>query len=126
MEEDSEIEGEPVIIVVVVIDVDVVKAVIYLSYCILEENLLPEGTFAVHLSPETREAFELVPNWDLSVLEPQKVIQLDKIKEDLKTKGEHSDFFPLSSHITVTAAFPRKLKLLQQDQSGQLGYLELS
>ncbi len=63
--------------------------------------MLPEGTFAVHLSPDTREAFELVPNWDLSVLEPQKVIQLDKIKEDLKTKGESSDFFPLSSHITV-------------------------
>ena len=69
--------------------------------------MLPEGTFAVHLSPETREGFELVPNWDLSVLEPQKIIQLDKIKEDLKTKGESSDFFPLSSHITVTK-FPHR------------------
>ena len=63
--------------------------------------MLPEGTFAVSLSSETREAFELVPNWDLSVLEPQKVIQLDKIREDLKLKGETSDFFPLASHIQV-------------------------
>ena len=66
-----------------------------------EENLLPEGTFAVSLSAETREAFELVLNWDLSELEPQKVIQLDKIREDLKLKGETSDFFPLAAQIQV-------------------------
>ena len=67
-----------------------------------DENLLPEGTFAVQLSAETREAFELVPNWDLSELEPQKVIQLDKIREDLQLKGETSDFFPLAAQIQVS------------------------
>ena len=63
--------------------------------------MLPEGTFAVQLSGETREAFELVPNWDLSVLEPQKVIMLDKIREDLQLKGEESDFFPLAAQNQV-------------------------
>jgi len=42
-----------------------------------------------------------VPNWDLSSLEPQKLISLDKIKEDLKIKGESSDFYPIAVHIQV-------------------------
>jgi hypothetical protein len=50
-----------------------------------------------------------VPNWDLLVLEPQKVIQLDKICKDLQLKGETSDFFPLAAQIQ---AIFRKLKFI--------------
>ena len=52
-------------------------------YVFSDENLLPDGTFAISLLPETQEEFEVVKDWDLSALEPQKSISLDKIKNSI-------------------------------------------
>ena len=61
---------------------------------------LPDGTYPILLSQATQERFECVAEWDLSILEPQKIVSLDKIKEDLKR--EESDFTSLKDHIKVS------------------------
>ena len=61
---------------------------------------LPDGTYPMLLSQATQERFECVAEWDLSILEPQKIVSLDKIKEDLKR--EESDFTSLKDHIKVS------------------------
>ena len=60
---------------------------------------MPDGTYPILLSQATQERFECVAEWDLSILEPQKIVSLDKIKEDLKR--EESDFASLKDHIKV-------------------------
>ena len=66
-----------------------------------EESPLPDGTYPISLSQATQERFECVAEWDLSILEPQKIVQLEKIKEDLKKQD--SDFTPLKDHIKVSS-----------------------
>ena len=66
-----------------------------------EESPLPDGTYPISLSQATQERFECVAEWDLSILEPQKIVQLEKIKEDLKKQD--SDFAPLKDHIRVSS-----------------------
>ena len=75
----------------------------WLSLKITDENPLPDGTYPILLSQATQEHFECVAEWDLYIQEPQKIVQLEKIKEDLK-KPE-SDFTPLKDHIKVGAHF---------------------
>ena len=67
-----------------------------------DENLLPDGTFAIALLPETQEEFEIVKEWDLSMLEPQKSIALDKIKKHIEDHGDKSDFYVVQSHVEVS------------------------
>ena len=72
-------------------------------YQFADENPLPDGTYPILLSQATQERFECVAEWDLSILEPAKIVQLEKIKEDLKK--EESDFTPLKDHIKVGVHF---------------------
>ena len=58
-------------------------------------------SYPISLSQATQERFECVAEWDLSILEPQKIVQLEKIKEDLKKQD--SDFAPLKDHIRVSS-----------------------
>jgi hypothetical protein len=53
-----------------------------------EENQLPEGTFAVALSKATQEKFEVVANWHLSLLEPQKEIPLEVLQADVELRKQ--------------------------------------
>ena len=53
-----------------------------------EENQLPEGTFAVALSKATQEKFEVVANWHLSELEPQKEIPLEVLQADVESRKQ--------------------------------------
>lgn len=53
-----------------------------------EENQLPEGTFAVALSKATQEKFEVVANWHLSELEPQKEIPLEVLQADVELRKQ--------------------------------------
>ena len=64
-----------------------------------EENQLPEGTFAVALSKETQEKFEVVANWHLSSLEPQKEIPLEVLQADIDQRKENSEFFQFADTI---------------------------
>ena len=70
-----------------------------------DENQLPEGTFAIKLSPATQEKLEVVANWHLNELEPQKEIPLELIQQDLEERKEESDF-------NFCADVIRKCKLL--------------
>ena len=72
------------------------------NYSLSDENLLPDGTFAISLLPETQEEFEIVKEWDLSMLEPQKSISLDKIKKHIADHGDKSDFYVVQSHVEVS------------------------
>ena len=74
----------------------------FINMCI-EDNALPEGTFPILLTPITQEKFECVVEWDLSALEPQKLISAEKIREDLQTLGPASDFDPLKHQIEVSS-----------------------
>ena len=53
---------------------------------------MPEGTFAIKLSRDCQERFEVVANWHLSALEPQKEIPLELLQADLQDFKEQSDF----------------------------------
>ena len=78
------------------------KKKLILHYTFLpDENLLPDGTFAISLQPETQEEFEVVKDWDLSGLEPQKLISLEKLKKHIKDHGEKSDFHVVEAHVQV-------------------------
>ena len=66
-----------------------------------EETNLPDGTYPIFLSPSTQEKFECVIDWDLSPLEPHKIILMEKVKEDLEEKGKESNFYPLHQQIKV-------------------------
>ena len=67
-----------------------------------DENLLPDGTFAISLQPETQEEFEVVKDWDLSGLEPQKSISLEKLKKHIEDHGDKSDFHVVEAHVQVS------------------------
>ena len=67
-----------------------------------DENLLPDGTFAISLQPETQEEFEVVKDWDLSGLEPQKSISLEKLKKHIEDHGDKSDFHGVEAHVQVS------------------------
>ena len=79
--------------------VQILKKAINISQFIDGTGDLPDGTYPILLSQATQERFECVAEWDLSILEPQKIVSLDKIKEDLKR--EESDFTSLKDHIKV-------------------------
>ena len=64
-----------------------------------EENQLPEGTFAVALSKATQEKFEVVANWHLSELEPQKEIPLELLQAHIQEHKEDSDFHFVANEI---------------------------
>ena len=53
---------------------------------------MPDGTFAIKLSEETQERLEVVANWHLNELEPQKEIPLELLQKDIEENGEESDF----------------------------------
>ena len=67
-----------------------------------EETNLPDGTYPIKLSPLTQERFDCVIDWDLSPLEPHKVILMEKVVGDLHELGEGSDFWPLKHQIAVS------------------------
>ena len=66
-----------------------------------DENNLPEGTYPIFLSPLTQEKMDCVIDWDLSPLEPQKIIVMERIRKDLETLEKESNFFSLRQQITV-------------------------
>ena len=66
-----------------------------------DENNLPEGTYPIFLSPITQEKMDCVIDWDLSPLEPQKIIAMERIRTDLQTLDKESNFFSLRQQITV-------------------------
>ena len=51
------------------------------------------------MSPETQERFEVVANWHLSEVEPQKEIPLEALQADLETRKESSDFHPFAEAV---------------------------
>ena len=67
-----------------------------------DETNLPDGTYPINLSPLTQERLDCVIDWDLSPLEPHKVILMEKVASDLQELGEGSDFWPLKHQITVS------------------------
>ena len=71
-------------------------------YLFAEETNLPDGTYPIRLSPITQERLDCVIDWDLSPLEPHKVIVMEKVVKDLQELGEGSDFWPLKHQITVS------------------------
>ena len=71
----------------------------YSELDISDDNPLPDGTFPLFLSQTTQEKFECVSEWDLSILEPHKIVPVEKILEDLK--DDDSDFSPLKEQINV-------------------------
>ena len=54
------------------------------------------------MSALTQERFDSVIDWDLSPLEPHKVILMEKVVSDLEELGEGSDFWPLKHQIAVS------------------------
>ena len=50
----------------------------------IEESPLPDGTYPISLSQATQERFECVAEWDLSILEPQKIVQLEQAFVELE------------------------------------------
>ena len=74
----------------------------FFLYRLSEENFLPDGTFAIALEPETQDEFEVVKDWDLSALEPQKSISLEKVKKHIEDHGDKSDFHVVAAHVEVT------------------------
>ena len=60
---------------------------------------MPEGTFAVALGKQTQEKFEVVANWHLSLLEPQKEIPLEVLQADVEQRKEDSEFFAFAETI---------------------------
>ena len=70
-------------------------------FFVLEETNLPDGTYPISLSQATQERFDCVIDWDLSPLEPHKVILMEKVLTELDELGEGSDFFPLKNQIRV-------------------------
>ena len=70
-------------------------------FVISEETNLPDGTYPISLTQATQERFDCVIDWDLSPLEPHKVIMMEKVLNELDELGEGSDFFPLKHQIRV-------------------------
>ena len=68
---------------------------------ITDETNLPDGTYPISLSQATQERFDCVIDWDLSPLEPHKVILMEKVLNELEELGEGSDFHPLKHQIKV-------------------------
>ena len=66
-----------------------------------DETNLPDGTYPIMLRPATQEKFDCVIDWDLSALEPHKIILSEKVKGDLEEFGEGSDFYALKQQIKV-------------------------
>ena len=62
---------------------------------------MPDGTYPISLTQATQERFDCVIDWDLSPLEPHKVIMMEKVLNELDELGEGSDFFPLKHQIRV-------------------------
>lgn len=91
-----------------------------------EENLLPEGTFAIKLSQETQERYEVVADWDISELEPQKEIPLDALKLEISEYKEESDFFFLADYIKTCKLLAPLLIFDPTEQYGEKYLLCLS
>lgn len=91
-----------------------------------EENLLPEGTFAIKLSQETQERFEVVAEWDISELEPQKEIPLEVLKQEIADYKEKSDFFFLADYIKKSKLLAPLLIYDPTEQYGEKYLLCLS
>ena len=79
----------------------------FVWFIISDDNNLPDGTFPIFLSQNTQEKFECISEWDLSILEPQKIIPIEKIREDLKDAD--SDFAPLADHIKVSICMDERI-----------------
>ena len=77
-----------------------------------DETNLPDGTYPIMLRPTTQEKFDCVIDWDLSALEPHKIILSEKVKGDLEEFGEGSDFYALKQQIKVNIC-----SIVQKDQS---------
>ena len=71
-------------------------------YIFSDETNLPDGTYPILLKPITQEKFDCVIDWDLSVLEPLKIVSMEKVRNDLEELGEGSDFYSLKHQIKVT------------------------
>ena len=74
--------------------------VITISYTTDDTNL-PDGTYPILIKPSTQEKFDCIIDWDLSPLEPHKIVLMEKVRNDLEELGEASDFYPLKNQIKV-------------------------
>ena len=62
---------------------------------------MPDGTYPILIKPSTQEKFDCIIDWDLSPLEPHKIVLMEKVRNDLEELGEASDFYPLKNQIKV-------------------------
>ena len=73
---------------------------IFYSYTTDDTNL-PDGTYPIFIKTSTQEKFDCIIDWDLSPLEPHKIVLMEKVRNDLEELGEASDFYPLKNQIKV-------------------------
>ena len=66
-----------------------------------DDTNLPDGTYPILIKPSTQEKFDCIIDWDLSPLEPHKIVLMEKVRNDLEELGEASDFYPLKNQIKV-------------------------
>ena len=84
-----------------------------------DENQLPEGTYAVKLSKESQEQFEVVPNWHVSALEPQKEIPLELLQAHVEDHKEESDFYFVANEIKTCKLLAPLLIYDPEEQFGE-------
>ena len=77
--------------------------IITISYTADDTNL-PDGTYPILIKTSTQEKFDCIIDWDLSPLEPHKIVLMEKVRNDLEELGEASDFYPLKNQIKVGIA----------------------
>ena len=77
--------------------------IITTSYTADDTNL-PDGTYPILIKPSTQEKFDCIIDWDLSPLEPHKIVLMERVRNDLEELGEASDFYPLKNQIKVCIA----------------------
>ena len=74
-----------------------------ISYTADDTNL-PDGTYPILIKTSTQEKFDCIIDWDLSPLEPHKIVLMERVRNDLEELGEASDFYPLKNQIKVGIA----------------------
>ena len=58
------------------------NSIITISYTTDDTNL-PDGTYPILIKPSTQEKFDCIIDWDLSPLEPHKIVLMEKVRNDL-------------------------------------------
>lgn len=53
----------------------------------------------MHLKQKTREKLQCIEDWDVSDLEPLKIVNLADVRQDVQEFGQDSDFFTLQQHL---------------------------